>query len=382
MFVQQIDRLPYDNLADNINFITKILKPTKFAGIIHNKDTNEHGSLITPHIHLVMQFKNGRSIKNLAKLINQQPQHFEKWKGSINNAYSYLIHQTNSAQNQFQYHSKEVIANFDFTDLIDNISNEVNTASKLKDSDVINNILDLLYIGEITIEDAERILSGSQYGKASSQLNAVNKKRIELLAKKWREDMKNKNQSSTVLWIYGTSSTGKTKLAKKYAKRFTDDFYFSGSSRDPFQRYNGENVIILDELRPNMMDYSDLLKMLDPYNDEVMASSRYFDKPLTANYFIITSPYSPEKFYNELLLKGNIISEIDNFEQLARRLYIVQEMTQSLMFLYFYSDIHKHFIKDDSTAKVNPYAKRTTPNENEIKDAISLYESFTEISED
>ena len=180
------------------------------------------------------------------------------------------------------------------------------------------------------------------------------------------------------MWLYGTSSTGKTKLARKYAKEFSNSFYFSGSTRDPFQRYEGQNVIILDELRPKSIDYSDLLKMIDPFNDESMAPSRYFDRPITANYFIVTSPYSPEDFYDGFAIKGDIKTWIDTFDQLARRLFLVQKMTQTQMSLYFYDDEKKYFIEDESTVTTNPYAKKIVQETEKKQEAMDLFNKLAE----
>lgn len=55
MFVQQMDKLPYDNLSENVEFITHKLKPKRYAAILHNKDI-ENERVVEPHIHLVMQF--------------------------------------------------------------------------------------------------------------------------------------------------------------------------------------------------------------------------------------------------------------------------------------------------------------------------------------
>ena len=199
MFVQQIDQLPHKTLADNTDHIVKKLKPSKYAAIIHDKDIDDKGNPAKDHVHIVMQFKNARSLHNLAKLINQPEQQFEKWKGDVNNAYSYIIHQTNDAQKKHQYKAKEVIANFDYIALIEQISKDVDEKTKLNDSAIINNTLNLLYDGEITLAEAEEMLTGSQYGKAKSKLDAVYKKTIEKKAEQWRKDSLQKSCGFTEL---------------------------------------------------------------------------------------------------------------------------------------------------------------------------------------
>lgn len=377
MYVQKIDYLPESNLVDVIKRIEAVLNPVKYAGIIHDKDLNENGEPISAHVHIVMQFENARSLNNLAKLLNEKPQNIEKWNGNVNNAYSYLLHHTNGAQLEYQYDVKEVIANFDYSELITSIQKNVNKHIKVSDSSIINNILDLIYDGHISKEKAENMLTGSQYAKAAKRINSVHQKRNEVVAAEWRKEMLIKQEPVTIIWLYGEAGSGKTRIAKKYAKNFTDKYYISGSSRDPFQKYQGENVVILDELRPQVFDYSDLLKMLDPYNDLAMASSRYFDKPLTANVFIITTPYSPRKFYNEIKNSGKINSAIDRFEQLARRITLVQKMTMQEMFLLQYSEKENDFLIEEITVKDNPYTVEESDKTATRDEAIQIYQKLT-----
>ncbi len=57
-----------------------------------------------------------------------------------------------------------------------------------------------------------------------------------------------------------------------------------------FQRYNCEDVIVYDEARPGDIAFSDLLKLLDPYGEDVAAPSRYYDKAICAGTFLYYFP--------------------------------------------------------------------------------------------
>lgn len=59
------------------------------------------------------------------------------------------------------------------------------------------------------------------------------------------------NEMVTIIWLFGQAGTGKTRLARRYAERFGSNYFITGSIRDPFQQYNLEHVVILDELRPH-----------------------------------------------------------------------------------------------------------------------------------
>lgn len=378
MFTQQVSYLASESLTDIIKKIKEKLKPKKLAGIIHNKDLDENSQLVKPHVHIVLQFESARSPNNLAKLLDQPIQCFEAWRGSVNNAYSYLVHHTKSASNKHIYDPKEVIADFEYTELLAKISQNIKKQTNISDSAIINNLLDLLYEGVISKKEIEQKLSGSQYAKAKAKIEAVHLKQLEIRASSWQKEMRKKNEKSIVIWLFGKAGTGKTRLARKYAKQFNDTYFITGSIRDPFQHYQMEPVIILDELRPHQFDYSDLLKLFDPYNEQVMASSRYFDKPLMANIYIVTSPYSPYDFFLELRKGRHINAEVDNYQQLMRRLALVLEVSKQFVEMYSYDNHLELFLKNGQSKLPNPYY------ENEHKDLFhdkeASYQLFQQLT--
>ena len=376
MFVQQIEYFQSSNLQDIIEYMTNTLKPIRFAGILHDKDIGQDGNLVAPHIHLVLQFESARSLNNLAKLTKQPIQCFEQWRGSVNNAYSYLVHHTESNQDKYQYPPKEVIANFDYLLLLDTIEKNVTKRYEINDTMIIDNLLDLLYTGNITKSEIEQRLTGSQYAKARQKIETVYLKRLETQAELWRQEMIDKNEIVTIIWLFGKAGTGKTRLARQYAEQYDLNYFITGSIRDPFQQYNLEHVIILDELRPHQFDYSDLLKMFDPYNVKAMASSRYFDKPLLANVYIITSPYSPYNFFLELTKKKQT-SHIDSWGQLMRRLTLVIEISKEYLQFYKYSPLDQMFYIDHGNKLPNPF-KNQTDREETIQD--KSYQLFLELN--
>lgn len=376
MFVQQIDYFKTSNIQSIIKELTDVLKPIRFAGILHDKDIGSDGTAVAPHIHLILQFESARSLNNLAKLTSQPIQCFEQWRGSINNAYSYLVHHTSSDQDKYQYSPKEVIANFDYLLLLDTIERNVTKRYEINDTMIIDNLLDLLYTGNITKSEIEQRLTGSQYAKARQKIETVYLKRLETQAELWRQEMIDKNEIVTIIWLFGKAGTGKTRLARQYAEQYDLNYFITGSIRDPFQQYNLEHVIILDELRPHQFDYSDLLKMFDPYNVKAMASSRYFDKPLLANVYIITSPYSPYNFFLELTKKKQT-SHIDSWGQLMRRLTLVIEISKEYLQFYKYSPLDQMFYIDHGNKLPNPF-KNQTDKEETIQD--KSYQLFLELN--
>ena len=362
MYSQQVQYAPNGirTTHDMYEHLEKTLHPEKLAVIMHNKDKGEQD-----HFQAMITFKNARSVNAIAKAAEDKPQYFEIWDKNVNNGFSYLIHATKESRKKgdHQYDPEEVVANFDYPALINKISKEVSGKKGHRASNV-DVLLDALYEGNLTRADVEQRLSGSEYGKHQPQLEKVWAKRLQKNAEEWRKQAIAEGKTLQVIWIYGLAGTGKTSLAKEIAEKHTESYYMGGSSRDPFQGYAGQSCIILDELRPRRMVYDDLLKITDPHSIEhgVMAPSRYYDKALASDLIIITSPYDPRVFYEEQFnlrrdIKGRCIdNEVDPFAQLHRRISLTILMTDDKIFHTEYNSEDIRYVRDITTAKVNPYS--------------------------
>jgi hypothetical protein len=321
MFVQQLRYLGYDLTA--LNERIDIIKPLEFAYVVHDKDLTEDGELIEPHLHLALRFENPVSLKRLAESLETEPQYIAQWKGAANNLYSYLIHRTETASDRYQYEVNEVVANFDFPGKIERIEQAIQGRKGKRDGTLLNETLDALLEGNITLFDAFEILPGRIAGKHRKKLESAYQTRMELNAKVWLENKKALGKPIQVFWFYGPAGVGKTRYAKQYLSRIDDgEIFISGSNRDPFQNYSKSfaHKVILDDIRPNgTFSYEELLRIFDPWNMEVSVGSRYSDKNLQVDIFIITSPLAPDVFVDTL----QVFELDDNFDQLLRRLTTV-----------------------------------------------------------
>lgn len=323
MYTQQEHFFICDNWKDEVARIVKNTQPLNWAAILHDKDLTDDGEPVEPHLHLMLYFKHARSIKSIAWEINDRvgkredakTERLEFFK-NVNNGFSYLVHRTKEAANKFQYPVTDVISNFDFAQKIEHITQAVQRREEKSDRAFINELLDLLYTGDIDSDSMEELLTGSQYAKIHNKVKAVLDKRQERLNKTFSQTMKDQGKTKHIIYLFGQAGCGKTRLAKLYAEKASKPYFITGSSRDPFQNYHNQETVIIDELRPDTFPYDDLLKMLDPYNFDVFVPSRYQDKALTAETIIITSPYSPLELYKQAFKH----SKSDSFNQLERRL--------------------------------------------------------------
>lgn len=300
-----------EKLDKLLQIVRKKLKPERYALTVHSQGTNAQGDPVEPHVHLMMSYRNARSLASVAKHLQDKPQYIEQWTGNANNGYAYLVHKTKSSRNRYQYDPADVIANFGYAELVtQQIPNEIARAREEK-TGAIKDQLDMLYIGATSKAELEAQLSGSELARYSRQIDIVWGKRLQKQAADWRAEMRAKGGQVQTIWIYGPAGTGKTSLAKAYAEKHNQPYFVAGSSRDTFQMYSGQHTLILDELRPETIPYHDLLRITDPFGvvDEVMAPSRYVDKALACDLIIVTTPYSPYQFsmsYSLMAIWGRI----------------------------------------------------------------------------
>lgn len=342
MFVQDLTHLKVK--PTELKEICEKSGAEKWAFILHNKDSkddsdgilDENGTvgtlskegeeqaqspsnnvrkpLVRQHFHVVLKFENAHTISSVAKLFQDEPQYVEVWKGKIENAWSYLLHRTNGAQNKFQYSPQDVVSNFDFAKEMKKIEEKVKQ-SKSNINEQIQSYTD----GEITKEQLIERIGVWEFAKRKKTLDAVDQVLEVRRQSAWLKEFEGKK--CLVVWIWGASGTGKTTKAKQLFEVVNLPYTILGSSNDPFQPYSciedkGKNII-LDDLRPNALSYADLIKVLDPYQHRKMGPARYRDRPLTLEKIVITTPYSPKEFYAET--KG-INPRIDTYKQLERRI--------------------------------------------------------------
>ena len=326
MYEQQLRYLPGDmNVDAFFHHIETKLHPKRWAGIVHDHDYKaDNKTPAEDHLHVMMQFENARSLAQVAKDIGDSSQYVEAWNDNVANGFAYLIHATSSARHKHQYSADQVHANFDYAGEIARIARTTVTRNGSRSSRKIDLLLDEIANGTLTLKEAKATLSGSEYAKAAKNLNRAHGLFLERKAQALKEEMTASNRQIQVHWIEGNTGSGKTRLAKYLASQL-GEYFITTTHTDPFQYYQGEPVIILDEFRPNTIKYSELLAMFDPFSFGcVVMSSRYSNKTLAYHTIFVTSPYSPRAFYEATVSSSE--RDIDSVEQLYRRLTTNIEM--------------------------------------------------------
>ena len=138
----------------------------------------------------------------------------------------------------------------------------------------------------------------------------------------------------TIIYIQGNSGIGKTRFAKELIKIIKHlALHYSGeiwehcitASTNPFDEYNSQEILLLDDIRGSSMSVSDWLKLLDPFSISPI-SARYHNKQGISKVIILTAPHAPFRFFSQA--EG---SETEDFDQFYRRIDLQIEVTEDFL---------------------------------------------------
>lgn len=298
-----------------------------YAYIIHDCDiyndedeqanqNHKCGDLKPTHIHLLLKFHSPQQFKYIGQWFGLESNFVNRIRNNWDSANLYLIHM--NAPDKFQYSPENVVASFDYKQLINKINNKHNI------SDVINGII----TGEIR-NIAE--IDGLMYVTYAKEIKNAFQYRHQLLTKKVDRQLE-------VVFVTGQSGCGKTTFAKKLAISKGLDLYISSSSNDPLQDYGLERAVLLDDLRPDTISCVDLLRLLDNHSNSGSVKSRYHNKTLDCELIIITSILDMEHFFRDL-----VNCEREPFLQFKRRIGTYVRMDKTKMYIQVWNDLEMKY---------------------------------------
>lgn len=137
--------------------------------------------------------------------------------------------------------------------------------------------------------------------------------RDEYFARRYRATPRQRNVS--VRWHVGDSGTGKSYIQMQLAEKYGDDeVYVVTDYEHPFDKYNGEKALVLDEFR-GQMKFSFLMNLLDGYR--IQLPCRYSNVYALWDEVHICTVLPPECVYAKMVAENR---EYDEYEQLRRRI--------------------------------------------------------------
>lgn len=326
----------------------------KWAYILHDKDKDA-----TPHYDIYLNFGDtGVDSAEVAKWFGLQESQVEKVKGRAQDMLLYLIHGNDSQRHKYQYSPDEVVANFDFK-------------SELAKAKILGNFSKYSYAKQLSFI---KTLPKDEQVRAYKQLKEHWKLHCEYLTLNPDRDMQ-------VMFITGKAGSGKTYYAKKFLKQLDYDFAISSSSNDPYQDYQGQDAIILDDVRDTVFEFQDLLKMLDN-NTSSSVKSRFANKVFNGKMIVLTSSIPLQYWYKSMnssmpaWYKAVRMSGNEDFNQLCRRIscyVVVSDDTVSV-----YNSINEDGKPCGSCAVYENEVKKLKKEKKEKFDFKSVFDSFCE----
>jgi hypothetical protein len=274
--------------------------------IKHDKDKDENGDLKKEHFHLLLNFSRGpitfRTVKE--KILNVDDDRYvqilsKSWQKNL----QYLIHKNND--NKYKYPLDDiVIERGDKNKIINLIINDTPINKKKYLDDLKELVMNRELTNELEIEN----WTIENFG--SSNLYLENFQKITTYLKAIYESDKfidsNKNLLG-VAYIQGVSGVGKSTLAKNMCNNFiektgsTGIFEGGAGSSDVLDGYSGQNALILNDVRSEIMlnlGSTNILNLLDWHSGTIIHSRYKNINTSSIRFIVFTSTESLESIFN------------------------------------------------------------------------------------
>lgn len=293
-------------------------------------------TLKEPHIHVLFKTKESQDVETIANAIGVAPEYIEfakQGKYVYSNMLAYLIHAKDKQKHQYSPDEVLTLVGVDYKTHFANLSSQWKIGAMKKTANQkihnlsdnqLDSVIDKILTQEISHDE---ILAVPEYQKAYIRNKQLFERTFEVVAenkyKTFQKNITDKKIEKLSIYIYGETGTGKTKFAKELAERIRNFIYIytgetwnavSLASKNPFDDYNGEEIIILDDFRENTLEFNECLKVFGP-NEVTPAAARYKNKKIYFHVAIITTTKRPER-----LFKKAKEDELENIRQFERRM--------------------------------------------------------------
>jgi plasmid replication protein len=384
---EKIFRLIFDRIRE----LVEEEEFVEVAFIVHDKDISYGTKLVEPHIHGYIDFPRRLDLSKVAMALGVEKERVEtpKSRGGRHltriNALAYLIHAKDKDKYQYPASDVETFNTFDYEGFINQNREDFEKFSATKKREKLDESLDLIlskvHKGELTYFDIMKddnlyYLMANNRQKFLEGLDIFGERESVLRL----EALQNGEYDLTVLYIQGKPGIGKSTLARDIALEVQGALEnvglrggsYSASSKNPFDNYSGEEILILDDLREDSLAPSDWLKLFDPINSARM-SARYRNKLVVPRLVIMSAYMSPKQFFgqiqeediNQYLRRVNYSSEIARKHGMEERFYSVSEVKEnrgnghfqrpdgsSVVLNFDYEDLFCSQNKDDFISKL------------------------------
>lgn len=304
----------------------------EFAGINHDKDTNlvwdsrKQMEVIDPvqeHVHGVVTLSKKRDINVVAQWIGLETQYVEspkKGRYGKENMLAYLIHAKQPDKYQYDPHEVRTFGTFDYIGYWeakkpawDRHKSTVQTKQNKISAHWLVKQVQQGYLSkkDIMKNDAYREI----YADNMPLINDAIQFYGEMRGYETLEALENGEFDLTVIFITGAPGTGKTQFALDLIRKLENESdwrSYQASPSNPMDDYNGEEIVLLDDLRAQSLDATSWLQMLDARTSANMGA-RYKNKQKAYRTIVITSYLEPIQFFSYVKGSGGANEALDQF---------------------------------------------------------------------
>lgn len=324
-----------------------------YYAIEHDADIDENSN----HYHIVLKFNSPTQWDQIKKKFPLG--YIEKCKHGVTACIQYLIHLNDPTKVQYSWES-----------IVHNDPNGIERFKNKSDKQKLNDLLIKIGNGQIREYEITKYVDVLYYVK--------NKKKIETALEFFmHKQARNIDRNIKVFVFQGDARVGKTDMAKAYSYlKGYDAPCISGGSNDPWQFYQGHEVMILDDVRDSTFKLSDLLKIIDPYNNTPVPR-RYSNTYFLGNYIILTTNKPIWNFYS-----GETVSE-ESKKALFARINRIIDFTRDDNGIYFhpirYNIDKDRFEKSKTQYDYKPLRKLTFREKNALMESAEDYDNPEEV---
>lgn len=275
----------------------------KFKNIIYYCMADEVGDNGTPHTHIYILLSKKKRFSAVVNAFNHKA-HIDVARGTAQECVEYV------AKTKKWKNSEKGTTSVEGTfEEYGNIPDE-NTPNANNKTDMLENINRMLLDGLTPSEILSKHIAYRLYETIiKSQYFMLKSRNIPAI------------RNVKVYWHVGQSGTGKSYTYVKLCDKYGEDNIYLGSDYTNrcsalFDNYTGQEILVLDEVKPNSFDYGYLLKLLDKYKTDIHA--RYKNVLSIWSEVHITSVFTPDEIYENILEVDN--RKVDSINQLLRRI--------------------------------------------------------------
>lgn len=323
---------PRDGFTEDkiIEIISSKASIKKFAIILHDRDKHEDGSQKEEHRHVYLGFeKNNWDFGHIAAWFGVRENQVQKIKGTLYDYIMYQLHWEFDESVKAHYQIDDITANFDVRKIIEDHTEQ----------ESVDQLLHKCADGTIRPYNLTNFVKLETYIKHKNAFDRA----FEYFRKSYLLKSGG-NRNCSIIWVMGESGIGKTTLCKLIAEKENKGIFISETGRDPFNHYEGQEMICLDEFRANEpFSYDAMLKLLD--NDSLSngAQSRYQNKLLICDTIMVTSVFSPEEIYREYA-----VNSTDSDIQFYRRITELWRVERDSIIISRYDKSLRKFVEIDT----------------------------------